>query len=106
MEDHEQLVAAVVLGLVYIAHSLDVVSTVRNLAMGMREDNPWMRALIEFSGQRWRFIKLGVGMALSTVIYVVDQGAFGVAMNAFWVGFLLSTAMRNWMAGDRHLKGK
>jgi hypothetical protein len=89
------------LAAVFVAHMGDVISTNRNLRLGLDEDAPFMRWVIKKTGGFWPYVKMTLGLALAGMIYVTTPPEISAPLNAFWVGFLASTAMRNWMAGSR-----
>jgi hypothetical protein len=103
-----ELIAAIAAAASVVGHGADVASTVRNFRWGLDEDNPWLAAVIEWTGgpyAAWRWIKLGAGLGFAVVIYRSCRGepgteALSALLNGAWAGFLASTAMRNWMAGD------
>ena len=105
-------IALLAVALAMIGHAGDVWSTVRNFRFGMDEDNAAMAALIEWSGgpyAYWRWIKLHGGTGLSLAIYFSCAGdpvtvALGILLNAWWSGFLASTAFRNYLAGNSYRK--
>jgi len=94
-------IAEAALAAVFVAHMGDVISTNRNLRLGLDEDAPFMRWVIKKTGGFWPYVKMTGGLVLSGAIYMTVPPDVSAALNAFWVGFLASTAMRNWMAGSR-----
>lgn len=98
------MIAEAALAATFIAHMGDVISTNRNFKLGLGEDNgimEWVIAKTGGPGGYWPYVKVSVGLALAGAIYVTVPPIASAALNSFWVGFLSSTAMRNWMAGSR-----